>query len=187
MSHLFGRSPNGYHKARRSPLPFAHKSNTSSSSVGGSSSFAVAEKLDLDPSSSTTAIYVPLPGRRHPLRISLPIPRALWRKLPRVSSRRGAAGGWTGALAAVVCLLWLLGAFGGGGKNSKKKRTGGGGGGFQNPFKDPDTVVFSEEEIRGVWEWEVMSGHWPSKNKGESGACVPEMREGGGVRITQRV
>lgn len=156
MSHLFGRSPNGYHKARRSPHPF------SASSSSGSSS-ALKEKLDLDagssPTSSSTTFFLPLPFSSNPHRrfkLVLPIPHRIYRRLPtvRVQSRKFLAV----VLGLVLLLVWLLG----------KRKKGDDNGGWQPPWKDPDTLVFSKEELKSVWEWEIMSGHWPSARKGES-------------------
>ncbi|KAL7408996.1 hypothetical protein BDY24DRAFT_345808 [Mrakia frigida] len=153
MSHLFGRSPNGYHKARRSPHPF------SASSSSGSSS-ALKEKLDLDagssPTSSSTTFFLPLPFSSNPHRrfkLVLPIPHRIYRRLPtvRVQSRKFLAV----VLGLVLLLVWLLG----------KRKKGDDNGGWQPPWKDPDTLVFSKEELKSVWEWEIMSGHWPSARK----------------------
>jgi hypothetical protein len=173
MSHLFGRSPNGYHKARRSPLPSHHKSSSSSSSAYAEklhnldtsySSSSHFSSLDSPTPSSWTTVFVPLPFSRpsRKVRLSLPIPARLSR---RIGGRR--------ALLLLVGLLvmvfWLMGLM----KGKGKRLSGGdgdndGGGGWVNPFKDPGTLVFTKEEVRSVWEWEVMSGHWPSTRKGQS-------------------
>lgn len=145
MSHLFGRAPNGlhHHKARRSPLPFNHGSS------------ALNEKLSLDGegSDSHTLLFVPLPfsNPRRKVRLSIPIPSRVGRRLLRPRSLLVLLGG-------LVLLIWLLG------KSRKKQGDGTKKVVWQNPFT-PSTSVFSKEEIKSVWEWEVMSGHHPSARK----------------------
>lgn len=165
MSHLFGRSPNGYHKARRSPHPF--------SGSGGGSSSALKEKLDLDagssPTSSSTTFFLPLPFSSNPRRrfkLVLPIPQRIYRRLPaiRIGSRRFLAA----LLGLVLLLVWLLG----------RRKKGDDNGGWQPPWKDPDTLVFGKEDLKSVWEWEVMSGHWPSRLQGELAIPLPSSPPG---------
>lgn len=153
MSHLFGRSATGlhHHKARRSPLPFNHT---------GSS--ALNEKLLSESEgaeSSYTLIFLPLPfsNPRRKLRVVLPLP-------PRISRRLLRPRALLILLGAVAVLILLLGR-GGSRKqvdNSSPKKSV-----WQNPFS-PDTNVFSREELRSIWEWEVMSGHYPSARRGRS-------------------
>lgn len=154
MSHLFGRAPNGlhHHKARRSPLPFNH---------GGSS--ALNEKLAYEGDgveSSYTLVFIPLPwsNPRRKVRLALPIP-------PRVSRRILRPRALLVLLGAVALLVWVFGRR----KQtaaSPNKTT------WQMPFTDPDTNIFSREELKSIWEWEVMSGHHPSSRKGQS-SCDP--------------
>lgn len=145
MSHLFGRAPNGlhHHKARRSPLPFNHGSS------------ALNEKLSLDGegSDSHTLLFIPLPfsNPRRKVRLSIPIPSRVGRRLLRPRSLLVLLGG-------LVLLIWLLG------KSRKKQGDGTKKVVWQNPFT-PSTSVFTKEEIKSVWEWEVMSGHHPSARK----------------------
>jgi WD repeat and SOF domain-containing protein 1 len=158
MSHLFGRSANGlhHHKARRSPLPFNHT---------GSS--ALNEKLLSESDgaeSSYTLLFLPLPfsNPRRKLRLVLPLP-------PRVSRRLLRPRALLVLLGAVAILFLLLGR-GNSRKpadNSSPKKSV-----WQNPFS-PDTNVFSREELRSIWEWEVMSGHYPSARKGQSASLLP--------------
>ncbi|CED84386.1 Glycosyltransferase, DXD sugar-binding motif [Phaffia rhodozyma] len=162
MSHLFGRSQSGLHhhqKARRSPLP---------SFSSSSSNAAINEKLyqynpDLHTASSSywTTVLVPLPFGKQPrkFRLSIPVPPRLYLRISRTSYIRAKL--LVLALGCLVFFVWLLGS--GKKKNDGDDGGGQGDGGWPNPFKDPDTVVISKEEIKAVWEWEIISGHWPSR------------------------
>lgn len=107
----------------------------------------------------TTAYYFPLPwpsSRRgvRRLRITLPIPRRLsqsmknlGRSLPR----------WTQVVAALAAItfLWHLYEF------ARRHGTPL----PPLPFFRGTTRVFSTDDLRRIWEWEVASGHFQSSRK----------------------
>ncbi|OCF33649.1 WD repeat and SOF domain-containing protein 1 [Kwoniella heveanensis BCC8398] len=166
-------------KPRRSPLPTSawdtekkYDLSSPSTSPSGGGSY----------SRLFTAVYVPLPripfgsssdtllnssnglssphrtyGHHHPhgharsryVKIYLPIPPRLYARLPRLNSPVRIV------LFLVILLvtgLFLLGF--------RKKR--GGGSTWSPPFVDPDTKVITSDESASIWEWEILSGHYPS-------------------------
>lgn len=38
---------------------------------------------------------------------------------------------------------------------------------WQSPFDVPDGPVFHQEELRKIWEWEILAGHYPSTRPSE--------------------
>jgi WD repeat and SOF domain-containing protein 1 len=103
-----------------------------------------------------TWVYVPIPGvQGRQLRVILPIPPRLYHStLTRFGRKRGC----TLLTIGFVCALWILFAF--------AKRFGTENKQWPTPFQgDPPTLVFEREDLRKVWEWEIASGHYPSRRK----------------------
>lgn len=110
-------------------------------------------------SSWTTMYYIPLPwpfsrrtGVRY-LRICFPIPRRVsqsMRSLGRTRSR------WSQILLVLglLTLCWQLYGFVWLGMSIPV-----------SPFPKKPTLVFSSEDLRRIWEWEVASGHFQSSKK----------------------
>ncbi|WWC92301.1 uncharacterized protein L201_007255 [Kwoniella dendrophila CBS 6074] len=88
-------------------------------------------------------------GRRKYIKLYLPIPTRLYSRLPKLNSPIRIL------LFLVIALslgLFLLGF----------KKTRKGGPTWSAPFVDPDTRVITLDESAMIWEWEVLSGHYPS-------------------------
>lgn len=88
------------------------------------------------------------PSQRRYIRLYLPLPP----RLARVTPLRILLF----ALAVVGLVVFLLGFR----KTSRGKS-------WTPPFVDPDTLVLTKEEVGRIWEWEILSGHFPSVRKGE--------------------
>ena len=154
--------------ARRSPLPM----------FGGADH---EKKHDLSAPLSTstsrvfTTVYIPLPSffsrssssdhllngngfsprgygsrpQRRYARIYLPIPPRVYARLPRLNTPYRIALGLLLALGLVFVLLGF-------------RRRGPRGNTWTPPFTDPNTLVLAPEEVAQIWEWEVLSGHYPN-------------------------
>ncbi|WVO20531.1 uncharacterized protein IAS62_001828 [Cryptococcus decagattii] len=116
------------------PLPFGHPSDSHSLSSGSSL--------------GSPRSYHAKPRARH-LKIYLPIPLRLYARIPRINSPIRVL------FLLVICAVvgfFLLGFR----KTRQGERT------WSPPFVDPDTMVITPEEAAMVWEWEILSGHYPS-------------------------
>jgi len=89
------------------------------------------------------------------LRVCLPIPPRLYSRIPRPSSSLRIL------LSAVllVCFCFFLLGF----RKSRDGRNT-----WSPPFVDPSTLILTPEELAMIWEWEVLSGHYPSTRQRES-------------------
>ncbi|WVQ85933.1 hypothetical protein IAT38_008101 [Cryptococcus sp. DSM 104549] len=85
---------------------------------------------------------------RH-VRVYLPIPPRLYGRLPRLNSPLR-------ILLAVVGVVAMIVFFSG------FKKTRDGDRKWSPPFVDPDTMVITSEEAAMIWEWEILSGHYPN-------------------------
>lgn len=94
--------------------------------------------------------YSAKPYRSRPqyVRLPLPIPPRLYARIPKLNSLRFLLSG----LLVGGLFLFLLGF--------RKSRDGGAT--WSPPFVDPNTLILSPEELAMVWEWEILSGHYPS-------------------------
>lgn len=155
--------------ARRSPLPMF-------GSADHEKKYDLSAPLSPTTSRFFTPVYLPLPGffsrssssdhllngngfsprgygsraqQRRYARIYLPIPPRLYARLPRMNGLSRIA---LGVLLAVGLLFVLLGF----------RRRGPRGQTWTPPFTDPDTLVLAPEEVAMIWEWEVLSGHYPN-------------------------
>ncbi|ORY31229.1 hypothetical protein BCR39DRAFT_526993 [Naematelia encephala] len=157
-------------KPRRSPLPvFMDTEKRYSTSRPGSPIFSGSRWF--------TIIYVPIPflyssaessngngigsptikpfvlhhshGQKRHVRMCLPIPPRVFARIPRLNTPLRLA---IGLFFILGLALFLLGF----------RRTPQGSTTWSPPFVDPNTVVLSPEELAMIWEWEVLSGHYPS-------------------------
>lgn len=92
--------------------------------------------------------YHTKPRTRH-LKIYLPIPPRLYARIPRLNSPVRVL---LLLIVSVIVGFFLLGFR----KTRQGERT------WSPPFVDPDTMVITPEEAAMVWEWEILSGHYPS-------------------------
>lgn len=164
-------------KPRRSPLPF----------VAGESEKFASSPLSSTPALSgsrwMTIVYLPIPrlpfgGRstptlangysssktfyaHHPrnhgrtIGVPLPIPPKVFARFQRLHPVVRVAV----LIAAIISTLFICLGFK---KNSHGRNT------WSPPFKDPSTLVLTPQEVAKIWEWEVLSGHHPSLEGGES-------------------
>ena len=101
-------------------------------------------------SSPTRAYHTPTHHRpRRYVRVYLPIPPRLYARLLRMNS----------PLRVLLVVLFFVGSvfFLLGFRKRGSGRTT-----WTPPFRDPNTLVLSQEELAMIWEWEVLSGHYPS-------------------------
>lgn len=127
------------------PLPFGHPSDSHSLSSGSSL--------------GSPRSYHAKPRARH-LKIYLPIPPRLYARIPRLNSPIRVL------FLLVICAVvgfFLLGFR----KTRQGERT------WSPPFVDPDTMVITPEEAAMVWEWEILSGHYPSTEYRTSSMVLP--------------
>lgn len=127
------------------PLPFGRPSDSHSLSSGSSL--------------GSPRSYHAKPRARH-LKIYLPIPPRLYARIPRLNSPIRVL------FLLVICAVvgfFLLGFR----KTSQGERT------WSPPFVDPDTMVITPEEAAMVWEWEILSGHYPSTEYRMSSVVLP--------------
>ncbi len=89
------------------------------------------------------------------MRVCLPIPPQLYARIPRFNT----------LLRLLLSVLLLLGfcLFLLGFRKSRDGRNT-----WSPPFVDPSTLILSPEELAMIWEWEVLSGHYPSIQPRES-------------------
>ena len=84
----------------------------------------------------------------------------------------------------LLCVVWVLLSLG--------RRSGSVNKQWPTSFKgDPPTLVFARNDLQKIWEWEIESGHYPSRRKRTyalvvlihhaHGSVVPE---GLGLRVT---
>ncbi|ODN83011.1 hypothetical protein L202_01242 [Cryptococcus amylolentus CBS 6039] len=95
--------------------------------------------------------YHPLSKQRI-LRLPIPIPPRIYARLPRLNSP-------IRLFLLLIALLGLSVFFMGFRKTRDGDRT------WSPPFVDPDTMVITPEEAAMIWEWEVLSGHYPSREQ----------------------
>ena len=100
-------------------------------------------------------VSLPIPGvRTRRLRLMIPnFSRIYQGSQTRFGKRRGPAILFL-ALFAVVYVMVAL-----------NRRIGGNGGSWADTlsFPDPSTLVYRREDIQRIWEWEIASGHYPSR------------------------
>ena len=90
---------------------------------------------------------------RH-LKLPIPIPPRLYHT---TVSRFGRKRGWLVILLGVCTTLWTMFAL--------AKRFGTEEKQWPTPFQTDSTLVFQREDLRKIWEWEILSGHYPSSRK----------------------
>lgn len=157
-------------KPRRSPLPI-FSDEEKKYGLGGTAPLSGSSKW-------FTVIYVPVPFSRSssqesPLygnglsssrlhnpkkrycRLFLPIPPRLYGQLPRNPLR----------LVLIVSSILIVCIFLLGFRKRRGSTT------WSPPFVDPDTLVLAPEELAMIWEWEVLSGHYPSIHQRKSMTC----------------
>ncbi|WVN89833.1 uncharacterized protein L203_105063 [Cryptococcus depauperatus CBS 7841] len=164
---LFGQFKRHSHtptKSRFSPLPTTNRESRFVSSRSSSQSSKLYTVIHLPLRLSLTEApepnfnagfgsSKPLPRTKSRyIRIFLPIPPRLYTRLPKLSS----------PFRLVCFTLLLLGLylfFSGFKKNREGERT------WSPPFVDLDTLVITPEECAMIWEWEILSGHYPGKEQ----------------------
>jgi WD repeat and SOF domain-containing protein 1 len=182
---LFGQnkrhSLSSSNKGRRSPLPIS-KSDTLNDKYMRGRSASISSPLAVSTASGWfTVVHLPLPrifGRgdvnspdfRYPhpsyssstpstrrrVRVYLPIPPAVYRRLPSVPRPFGNPVRTCIALFLLgVVIIFLTGT-----RKNKGGKTS-----WTPPFLEPGTLVLTDEEVARIWEWELLSGHHPSVNK----------------------
>lgn len=133
---------------RRAPLPIFTSDHEKRYSLSGPGS----------PTSSSwyTVLYVPVPIRRNQryCRLYVPIPPKVFNRIPRPSSVVRLV---FGLVVILVVGLFLLGFR----KRPNGRNT------WSPPFTDPNSLVLTPEELAMIWEWEVLSGHYPNLSPGE--------------------
>ena len=109
----------------------------------------------------TTTYYLPLPwpfSRRtgvRRLRITLPIPRRLSQSMKNLGRARSP---WSQILLAVAMMIFLWHLYGFAQRHGTPLPP--------LPFhRERTTRVFSSDDLRRIWEWEVASGHYQSSRK----------------------
>lgn len=138
------------HKSRHSVgLPVFSQSNSS----------AVKEKIGRrDSSPWLVTIFLPIPGvgtRR--LRMFFVNPRRLYHFS---TSRFGQIKGSIIICLGVLVFVFVAFALG--------KRFGTRGKKWPGPFiGDPPTLVYKREDLQRIWQWEIASGHYPSRRPSE--------------------
>lgn len=132
-------------KTRTSPLP--------------SYSNAIEEKhhLTTRPSRFFTHFYIPMPGRRRVV-VPLPIPPSAWIWMNnKFGRKRASIAVWIVLLVIGWLLLGMLRSF----RWEHRPR-------WTKPIiGDPPTLVYGREDLRRIWNWEIASGHYPSKRPSE--------------------
>lgn len=170
--HSLSSKPGG----RRAPLPI-FTSDTEKRYLSGPGS-----PMSTASSSWYTVLYVPLP--RFPFsrssssdsllnggsakayhsaghhnqrycRLYVPLPPKVFNRIPRPSSVVRLV---FGLVVVLVVGLFLLGFR----KRPNGRNT------WSPPFTDPNSLVITPEEIAMIWEWEVLSGHYPNLAPGKS-------------------
>lgn len=124
-------------KSRASPLP--------------SYANAIEEKQHLTtrPSRFFTTFYIPV-GRRR-LAVPLPIPPSIWMKISnRLGKQRASVVVWLFLLGIGWLLLSIIRRL-----EHRPRWT-------NSVIGDPPTLVYSREDLRRIWQWEIASGHYPS-------------------------
>ena len=99
----------------------------------------------------TSKVYASRPRRY--IRLCLPLPPHLAARIPRISSKRRLLGAVLGLFLLIIFLMGF--------RKPPAGRT------WTAPFTDPSTLVITPEEVAMIWEWEVLSGHYPSLHLGE--------------------
>lgn len=104
-----------------------------------------------------TTFYLPISGAHgRRFRIYAPIPPTLYHK---AVSRFGRRRGCLIILLGVVMTLWVVFAVVVRFANEEKD--------WPWPFRTRSTLVFQHEDLRKIWEWEIASGHYPSRERSE--------------------
>jgi WD repeat and SOF domain-containing protein 1 len=122
-------------------------------------SSAVKEKIGRrDPCPWLVTIFLPIPGvgtRR--LRLVFVNPR----RLHRFSiSRFGRIKGSIILCLGILVLLFVTFALGQ--RFGTRRKT------WPRPFiGDPPTLVYKREDLQRIWQWEIASGHYPSRRPSE--------------------
>lgn len=89
------------------------------------------------------------------VRIYLPIPPRLFARMPQINTVLRLL---LSALLLVSLCFFLLGF-----RKSRDGRNT-----WSPPFVDPNTLILTPEELAMIWEWEILSGHYPSVHQRES-------------------
>ncbi|WWC72583.1 uncharacterized protein I206_106545 [Kwoniella pini CBS 10737] len=142
------------------PFPSFSSSSSSSSSISSSSNLNLnGNGLSSPKSHSRHSSFSQNHSHSHShshsqnkikyLKIYLPIPPKLFSRLPKLNSPIRIIFSF---LILISLILFLLGF----------KKTRRGGSTWSPPFVDPDTTVITPEEASLIWEWEILSGHYPS-------------------------
>lgn len=141
-SFLKPGSPRASSRGRSSPLP--------------SYSSAIHEKTFVNgrvQSGFFTVFPVPIPGvPGRQLRLPLPIPPRLYHS---TTARFGRKRGCLILIFGCLTVLWTVFAF--------AKRFGTHEKQWPTPFQSDTTLVFQRDDLKKIWEWEISSGHYPSK------------------------
>ncbi|WRT70707.1 uncharacterized protein IL334_007705 [Kwoniella shivajii] len=137
-------------------IPFARSSSSSSSSSKNDSLLNGNGLSSPRSHSRHSSLSNPLHSHNHNqfgrskyIKIYLPIPPRLYARLPKPNSPKKFV---LFLFILLVTGLFLLGF--------RKRRNGRST--WSPPFVDPDTRVITPEESALIWEWEVLSGHYPS-------------------------
>jgi WD repeat and SOF domain-containing protein 1 len=155
--------------ARRSPLPIF-------AGVDHEKKYDLSAPFSQSTSRYFTTVYLPLPSffsrsptsdhlpngngysprgygsksqQRRYARLCVPIPPRIYARLPRLNTPLRIVFSLLLALGLVFVLLGF-------------RHRGPRGNTWTPPFTDPDTLVLAPEEVAMIWEWEVLSGHYPN-------------------------
>lgn len=127
-------------------------------------SSAVQEKMHRHTRSMswTVPVSVPIPGvRTRRLRLFVPNPTRMQPLgLSRIGRRRGPLVVGLLLVASLCVFFSFARKFG-----PEEKQ-------WTPPFGESSTLIFGREDLQRVWEWEIASGHYPSKRESKS-SVVP--------------
>lgn len=104
---------------------------------------------------SAKAYHAPGHHNQRYLRLYIPLPPKVINRIPRPSS---ALRLLMVVVAFLVVGLFLLGFR----KRPNGRNT------WSPPFTDPNSLVLTPDELAQIWEWEVLSGHYPNLSPGMS-------------------
>ncbi|KAF8640962.1 hypothetical protein AX17_000608 [Amanita inopinata Kibby_2008] len=142
--------------SRASPHPRGRLGSVNGLPVYSSSSSAVQEKLALHSASWWVVISLSIPGvpsRR--LRLLAPNPKRVHEfTTTRFGRKRGSFLLCLSIFALVFTTFALAQRFG-----TQAKQ-------WPTPFTgDPPTLIYKREDLQRIWQWEISSGHYPSRRK----------------------
>jgi DDB1- and CUL4-associated factor 13 len=121
---------------------------------------AVQEKLQHRHSHSdswTKPFLIPIPGvRTRRLRILLPYSERLHQfGVSRLGRKRARLAACLSCLTVILIVFFFSKKLDGSGWREESKSG-----------SEPSTLVFRREDLQRIWNWEIASGHYPSRRSG---------------------